>query len=144
LIGEAQRALASADLETADRKLKAAGELTPGDPELADLRARVGQKRAAALQAAAAAAEKRTAPTPLARIEEANKSAPFVNTLGMKFVPVKITGGRSAGKTVLFSIFETRVSDFEKYADKNKFRPQPYQTTPDHPAVRIRPVYAVD
>jgi formylglycine-generating enzyme required for sulfatase activity len=58
----------------------------------------------------------------------------FVNSLGMEFVPVPITG-KSAGKPVLFSVWETRVKDFQGYVKSLKKRgwsaaPSP----PDHPA----------
>ncbi|MCB1093316.1 MAG: formylglycine-generating enzyme family protein, partial [Verrucomicrobiae bacterium] len=51
--------------------------------------------------------------------ELASKEAPFENSLGMKFVPVAIGNGPSAGKTVLFSIWETRVQDYAAYAAAN-------------------------
>jgi formylglycine-generating enzyme required for sulfatase activity len=46
----------------------------------------------------------------------ASKDAPFTNTLGMKFVPVPIGGGPTAGQTVLFSIWDTRIRDYSAYA----------------------------
>lgn len=43
----------------------------------------------------------------------ADKDHPFVNSLGMKFVPVAIPGG----KPLLFCIWKTRVQDFAAFAD---------------------------
>ena len=42
----------------------------------------------------------------------ATKDAPYVNSLGMKLVPVPIAGGPTNGQRVLFSIWETRVQDY--------------------------------
>jgi hypothetical protein len=61
----------------------------------------------------AAKTPKAAAPTTIT----ATKDAPFVNTLGMKFVPVPITGGPTNGQRVLFSIWETRVQDFEVFLE---------------------------
>ncbi len=49
----------------------------------------------------------------------ATKEKPFVNSLGMKFVPVPITGGPTYGQRVLFSLWETRVLDYAAYAKEN-------------------------
>ena len=74
------------------------------------------------------------------------KAQPIVNTsvnsLGMKFVSVKITGGPSAGQEVLFSIWETRVQDYHQYAaarsgvDGAWTRPG-YPQGEDHPVVQV-------
>ena len=51
-----------------------------------------------------------------AALVDTTKTTPFSNSLGMKFVPVKITGGPTDGKSVLFSIWDTRVKDYAAYA----------------------------
>ena len=69
----------------------------------------------------------------------ATKQAPFVNSLGMKFVPVPITGGPTNGKRVLFSVWETRVQDYEAFAKAtNREWPKPgFEQGPTHPAVSV-------
>ena len=85
----------------------------------------------------------------------ATKDAPFVNSLGMKFVPVPITysperprpplvpgGAASAGRPperVLFSIWETRVQDYEDFATERKRDwPKPaFVQSSAHPAVMV-------
>lgn len=42
------------------------------------------------------------------------------NSLGMRFIPVRIAGGPTDGKAVLFSVWETRVDDFEAFLRANK------------------------
>ncbi len=77
----------------------------------------------------------------------ATKDTPFVNTLGMKFVPVPIGGGPTKGDRVLFSIWDTRVRDYAEYAAAN---PQaddwwkklekdglPVGREPEHPVVAV-------
>jgi hypothetical protein len=53
-------------------------------------------------------------------LPKATKEAPFVNSLGMKFVPVPIVSGPTAGQKVLFSVWDTRVQDYAAYAGAKK------------------------
>jgi formylglycine-generating enzyme required for sulfatase activity len=76
----------------------------------------------------------------------ATKEQPFSNTLGMKFVPVPIGGGPTAGKRVLFSIWDTRVQDYLAFARANKVNGEwqaqqkdgvPVGRELDHPVVGV-------
>jgi hypothetical protein len=69
----------------------------------------------------------------------AGPDKPFENSLGMKFVPVPIVGGPTAGKTIRFCIWETRVQDYEKFVKDTKAEwPKPdFKQGPDHPAVHV-------
>jgi formylglycine-generating enzyme required for sulfatase activity len=69
----------------------------------------------------------------------ATKDAPFVNTLGMKFVPVPITGGPTDGKRVLFSIWETRVQDYEAFVKDSprEWAKPDFEQGPTFPAVNV-------
>jgi len=71
--------------------------------------------------------------------DQATKDAPFVNTLGMKFVPVPITGGPTDGTHLLFGIWDTRVQDYEVFANETKHDwPKPdFEQGPTHPAVQV-------
>jgi formylglycine-generating enzyme required for sulfatase activity len=69
----------------------------------------------------------------------ATKDKPFVNTLGMKFVPVPILGGPTGGQRVLFSIWDTRVQDYEVFVKETK-REWPkagFEQGSTHPAVMV-------
>ncbi|GAH08724.1 unnamed protein product, partial [marine sediment metagenome] len=68
----------------------------------------------------------------------ATQDKPFENSLGMRFVPVPITGGPSNGKRVLFSIWETRVKDYEVFIKENlkiEWSGKRIKQQEDHPAV---------
>jgi len=70
---------------------------------------------------------------------EATKERPFVNSLGMKFVPVPIIGGPSDKQQVLFNVWETRVRDYAVFA-KETSREWPstsFPQEPSHPAVKV-------
>jgi len=82
----------------------------------------------------------------LATAETATKGKPFVNSLGMKFVPVDIGGGPTKGKRVLFSIWDTRVQDYAAYAagkgvddgwSKQSYGDVPIGRELDHPVVSV-------
>jgi formylglycine-generating enzyme required for sulfatase activity len=74
-------------------------------------------------------------PTP----NTATKDAPFVNSLGMKFVPVKISGGPTNAKLILFSIWDTRVQDYAEYAKAKGITPKKpdFKQDPTHPVVNV-------
>jgi len=69
----------------------------------------------------------------------ATKDLPFVNSLGMKFVPVPITGGPTNGQQVLFSVWETRVQDYEVFVEETKrdWPKPPFAQNHEHPAVNV-------
>jgi len=67
------------------------------------------------------------------------KGKPFVNSLGMKFVQVPIQGGPSDGQLVLFSVWDTRVEDYEAYHEeiKTPWMKPDFEQGPTHPAVNV-------
>jgi hypothetical protein len=69
----------------------------------------------------------------------ASKERPFVNTLGMKFVPVPIAGLPANGKRVLFSVWDTRVQDYGEYARAKGITPEKprFEQGPEHPVVMV-------
>ena len=78
-------------------------------------------------------------PSGVAAFTTATGDAPFVNGLGMKFVPVPIIGGPTGGQRVLFSIWETRVQDYEVFVQETKREwPKPnFAQGPTHPVVNM-------
>ena len=61
-----------------------------------------------------------------------SKEKPFLNCLGMKFVPVP-------GTHVLFSVWETRVKDYQAFCDATgrSWEKPSFQQAADHPAVNV-------
>ncbi len=70
----------------------------------------------------------------------ATKDFPLFNSLGMKFVPVPITGGPTDKQRVLFSICETRERDYEAFVKemKREWKPNPLTDHgPEHPVANV-------
>ena len=100
----------------------------------------------AAAAVAAPEPAKATPPSPAVqdtgiRPAAATKENPFVNSLGMKFVPVPINGTcvKRLGKRMLVSIWDTRVQDYQVFADETQREwPKPgFPQDPTHPAVNV-------
>ena len=85
--------------------------------------------------------------TSTASLLPATKESPFINTLGMKFVPVAISGGSSQKQELLFSVWHTRVQDYQQFSAANpglddSWKSQekdgvPVGKEPDHPVVGV-------
>lgn len=69
----------------------------------------------------------------------ATVETPFANTLGMRFVPVPVTGGDTDRQRVLFGVWETRVQDYAVFvkATGRAWQPAPFEQGPTHPAVNV-------
>ena len=69
----------------------------------------------------------------------AAKDAPFVNTLGMKFVPVPLSSEPTGGQRVLFNVWDTRVQDYAPFAAETQrdWQKPEFEQGPTHPAVNV-------
>jgi hypothetical protein len=74
-----------------------------------------------------------------AALASATKDKPFENSLGMKFVPVPIRGGPTNRQTVLFSVWETRVEDYQEFVKDTgrSWQKADFPQKDDHPAVYV-------
>jgi hypothetical protein len=88
------------------------------------------------LERAAPIATRSITPDDLAK---ATKASPFTNSLGMKFVPVPVTGGPKGGERLLFSMWETRVQDYDVFVRDTKpaWGSPEFSQGPTHPAVMV-------
>ncbi len=73
------------------------------------------------------------------QLDATTKERPFVNSLGMQFVPVPIVGGPNGGQRLLFSVWETRVQDYEVFAKETQreWPKRNFEEGPTHPAVMV-------
>ncbi len=113
------------------------------DPSVED------EKEATGEAAHLAAASPPSPPDPVEPADDptdATVDSPYENSLGMRFVPVPITGGPSDGKLILFSIWETRVQDVRPFLAENPeitLREASFPQEDMYPAVGINYFHAV-
>jgi len=153
LMEDGDAALARMDFLRADSVVSAVEHIDPANPWLATFRARVASIRATPPQPAptptppskTVAAATPLPPTPPGSVTDPSESTrmrPFINSCGVPFIPIRIIGGPSHGRIVLFSSYETRVRDFEPLADPKQWQRDENQR-PDDPAVNVLPADAV-
>ena len=145
LLADAEAAREAGNLSRARDRVEAAGLLAPDNARLAAFRSRLDTSTTpppAALHQAVALPHLSTPPPASATGPAgATVEVPFTNSLGMRFVPLSIVAGATNGSVVLFSVYETRVGDFQPFVTKGGWSPQPGQEA-SHPAVGVVPVDA--
>ncbi len=156
LIRDGEAALALKDYARALSVIAAAERANPQSPWLADFRTRVESIRPVAPPTTPVpvppvtphpdpfrtTAPINSAPVPVTDLRKATRGSPFANQLGLRFIPVPINGGTSHGEIVLFSVYETRVREFEPFATPLGWKRLPDQRD-DDPAVNVLPSDAV-
>lgn len=75
-------------------------------------------------------------PPPQQLPDQATQETPYVNSLGMKFVPVPISGD-GGPPTVFFSIWETRVRDFASFVEESRSKKNGYDMNEGEPALTL-------
>jgi len=132
----AQAAFASGDYSEARKSYASALDL---DPTNAAAKTGLGEVGKAEKTLAIRQAENSR------KILAATKNAPWVNSIGMKFVPVPITGGPTDGKLVLFGVWDVRVQDYAVYGAENpgvnmewkKAQEEGEKQGPTHPVTNV-------
>jgi formylglycine-generating enzyme required for sulfatase activity len=79
-------------------------------------------------------------PTPQTkRLSSWTSTTALTNSLGMKFAAVPIVGGPTAGKRVLFSVWDTRLQDYAGFAKETKreWLGADYEQGPTHPVADV-------
>lgn len=99
------------------RQLTERKEKEERDNEAARQQRLESERLAAAQRAKEEEAQKKA--DALKSVAGASKAQPYENSLGMKFVPVPITGGPTGGMPVLFSVWETRLRDFTQFIEES-------------------------
>ncbi|MFN0126522.1 MAG: bifunctional serine/threonine-protein kinase/formylglycine-generating enzyme family protein [Verrucomicrobiales bacterium] len=74
-----------------------------------------------------------------ASLQDATRDRPYVNSIGMMFAPVPLTTDDNRDQKLLFSVWETRVLDYQLFVNAENqewFRP-PFEQGPTHPAINM-------
>lgn len=69
----------------------------------------------------------------------ASRNVPFENSLGMRFLPIPVTGGPTDQQRVLFSIWETRVKDYAEFIKESgrEWLEIPFKQSETQPAAKL-------
>jgi tRNA A-37 threonylcarbamoyl transferase component Bud32 len=80
-----------------------------------------------------------TEDAPVSHPALASRHAPFENSLGMRFLPVTIPGGRTDQQRVLFSVWETRVRDYAVFVKETgrEWMKVAFDQDDSHPAAML-------
>ena len=73
------------------------------------------------------------------KVTAANKDSPWENSLGMRFVPVPIKIAPAGSKRVFFSVWDTRVQDYEMFSKETAHEvvKPTFEQGPTHPVVMV-------
>lgn len=98
---------------------------------------RLGRMLASVREKLAPGTEPESASEPgAATPHEAGRELPFINTLGMRFLPVPVAAD---APLLLFSVWETRVRDYEPWIRETRraWPPAPFPQSSTHPVINV-------